>query len=262
MYLHLQEVLLSLANVGIFAQRWAYPALTVTLCSVVSLGRRGWGQSWDWSLTDALEAGSGPVGGVCGLVKHALGEAGRAGLPPEARVTHVPLPGVQGVTLDPDSRMFNRHRGGARGACESAKRGEMKSSGCVKRPSPGSLQVAGSNGTARVHLSRRPPKHVEGDQEGLPMSKAFQEPLKIQSSRQLETGASAPCPTPPSPISLQPLRSLSLDPASELIWGSHILLTCWSTVLTFTWLSLYLLPCPATQAIGPFPQGSQHDPYR
>lgn len=59
-------------------------------------------------LTDALEVGSGPVGDFRGLVKHTLGQAGGPSFTLEARITNIPLPGVDAVILDPDVCMLHR----------------------------------------------------------------------------------------------------------------------------------------------------------
>lgn len=95
-------------------------------CSLLSAWPWQKGRS-DSALTDALEIGSGPVGDVHSLVKHALGQAGGPGFTLEARVTNIPLPGVEVVTLDPDVCMFHRCGSWACDACRSAdEREEMK----------------------------------------------------------------------------------------------------------------------------------------
>lgn len=66
---------------------------------------------WGQLLTDALEVRSCPVGSVCVLVNHTLGQRGCAGFPFETRIADIPLPGVHTVVLDPDVCMLNRYGG-------------------------------------------------------------------------------------------------------------------------------------------------------
>ena len=84
------------------------------------------GQCGDWLLTDALEAGSCPVGNICVLVDHTLNQGGCSSFPLKARVTDIPLPGVHTVILDPDVSMLNRDGGWTRGACKVHERGERQ----------------------------------------------------------------------------------------------------------------------------------------
>lgn len=84
------------------------------------------GQCGDWLLTDALEAGSCPVGNICVLVDHTLNQGGCSSFPLKARVTDIPLPGVHTVILDPDVSMLNRYGGWTRGACKVHERGERR----------------------------------------------------------------------------------------------------------------------------------------
>lgn len=58
-------------------------------------------------VSDALEVGSGPVGNFRGLVKHTLGQAGGPSFTLEARITNIPLPGVDAVILDLDVCMLH-----------------------------------------------------------------------------------------------------------------------------------------------------------
>lgn len=110
---------------------------TLQFCSV-RLWEGGWKDLQGWLLTDALEIGNGPVGHVHGLVEHTFGQAGCPGFTLEARVTCVPLPGAQVVTLDPDVCMFDRRGRRACDACRGAdKTGQMNTFQLVQRCSPG-----------------------------------------------------------------------------------------------------------------------------
>lgn len=82
-------------------------AAHTAVCSLRGHGERGGGTVLGQPLTDALEVGSGPVGNFRGLVKHTLGQAGGPSFTLEARITNIPLPGVDAVILDLDVCMLH-----------------------------------------------------------------------------------------------------------------------------------------------------------
>lgn len=116
---------------------------TLQFCPLHGRGEGDSGTVRGRLLTDALEVGSGPVGHVHGLVEHALRQAGCPRFPLEPSVANIPLPGVEGVALDPDVCMLHRRGRRARDACKVRVTGEWPTASARSR---GSLGVVGHLG--------------------------------------------------------------------------------------------------------------------
>lgn len=185
---------------------------TLQFCSLHGRGEGDSGTVRGRLLTDALEVGSGPVGHVHGLVEHTLRQAGCPRFPLEPSVANIPLPGVEGVALDPDVCMLHRRGRRARDACKSA-----SNRGVADGFSPlAGVLGGGRSSRARVWLIPGslgvPPdsKPVEGvAYERSPLEALQELCLKCQpSSLPRDRGSPGRTPSPPTPISLQPPQCL------------------------------------------------------